>query len=292
MHTDRERCLRAVRSRDARFDGWFYSAVVTTGIYCRPSCLARPPKATNLRFHPSAASAQQAGFRACKRCRPDASPGSPEWSTRADVVARADRAPADRDDVAADGPDRARRRLCQRALLQRDRAGGLRELADRAAPARTHAARLVAAHGEPVDAPGGGLTHLFPAPATLAGVDPATLAMPASRRRTLLALAGALAAGDLDLGPAGDWAVTRRGLHTLPGLGPWTVEMIAMCALGDPDAFAATDLGVVKAARALGLPASPAALGTASQRWRPWRAYAVQHLWATGEHAVNRLPAG
>lgn len=68
--------------------------------------------------------------------------------------------------------------------------------------------------------------------------------------------------------------------------------MIAMRALGKPDAFPAGDLGVVWAARLLGLPATPAALAAASTAWRPWRAYAVQHLWATGDHAVNRLPAG
>ena len=87
--------LRAVQSKDARFDGWFFTAVLTTGIYCRPSCPAVPPKAQNMRFYPSAAAAQQAGFRACKRCRPDASPGSPEWNERADVVARAMRLIAD-----------------------------------------------------------------------------------------------------------------------------------------------------------------------------------------------------
>ena len=95
MHDDRERCLRAVRSRDARFDGWFFTAVSSTGIYCRPSCPVRPPKPANMRFYPSAAAAQRAGYRACKRCRPDASPGSPEWNARADVVARAMRLIAD-----------------------------------------------------------------------------------------------------------------------------------------------------------------------------------------------------
>src|SRR5947207_15457221 len=95
MHTDTERCLRAVQSKDARFDGWFFTAVLTTGIYCRPSCPAAPPKPQNMRFFPSAAAAQQAGFRACKRCRPDASPGSPEWNQRADLVARAMRLIAD-----------------------------------------------------------------------------------------------------------------------------------------------------------------------------------------------------
>jgi len=92
---DEERCYRAVQSRDARFDGWFYTGVVTTGIYCRPSCPALTPRRANVRFFPSAAAAQGAGFRACKRCRPDASPGSPEWDVRADVVARAMRLIAD-----------------------------------------------------------------------------------------------------------------------------------------------------------------------------------------------------
>jgi AraC family transcriptional regulator of adaptative response / DNA-3-methyladenine glycosylase II len=92
---DEERCFRALQSRDARFDGWFYTAVVTTGIYCRPSCPATTPKRANVRFFPSAAAAHDAGFRACKRCRPDAAPGSPEWNGRADVVARAMRLIAD-----------------------------------------------------------------------------------------------------------------------------------------------------------------------------------------------------
>ena len=86
---DPDRCYRAAQSRDARFDGWFYIAVRTTGIYCRPSCPAITPKRSNVEFHRSAAAAQLLGFRACKRCRPDAAPGSPEWDARGDVVARA-----------------------------------------------------------------------------------------------------------------------------------------------------------------------------------------------------------
>jgi AraC family transcriptional regulator of adaptative response / DNA-3-methyladenine glycosylase II len=95
MHDDVEQCIRAVQSKDARFDGWFFCAVITTGIYCRPSCPVVPPKIENMRFYRSAAAAQLAGFRACKRCRPDASPGSPEWNERADVVARVMRMIAD-----------------------------------------------------------------------------------------------------------------------------------------------------------------------------------------------------
>jgi AraC family transcriptional regulator of adaptative response / DNA-3-methyladenine glycosylase II len=89
MELDFERCYRAVDSRDQRFDGWFYTAVRTTGIYCRPSCPAVTPKRVNVAFYPSAAAAQRGGFRACRRCRPDAAPGSPEWDVRADVVGRA-----------------------------------------------------------------------------------------------------------------------------------------------------------------------------------------------------------
>src|SRR5437899_12470236 len=89
---DFERCYRAVESRDARFDGWFITAVKTTGIYCRPSCPTPVrPKRENVRFYPASAAAQLAGFRACKRCRPDASPGSPEWDMRGDLVGRATR---------------------------------------------------------------------------------------------------------------------------------------------------------------------------------------------------------
>ncbi|MEE6257009.1 DNA-3-methyladenine glycosylase 2 family protein [Plantactinospora sonchi] len=89
MEWDFERCYRAVDSRDPRFDGWFYTGVLSTGIYCRPSCPAVTPKRQNVRFYPSSAAAQRAGLRACRRCRPDAAPGSPDWNARADVVGRA-----------------------------------------------------------------------------------------------------------------------------------------------------------------------------------------------------------
>jgi AraC family transcriptional regulator of adaptative response / DNA-3-methyladenine glycosylase II len=489
VYEDVERCIRAVRSKDARFDGWFFCAVITTGIYCRPSCPVVPPKIENMRFHPSAASAQRAGFRACKRCRPDASPGSPEWDQRADVVARAMRMIADgvvdRDgvpglaarlgystrqierqllaeigagplalaraqraqtarllietsalpmgevafaagfasirtfndtvrEVFALTPTRLRERVargrpasapgalslrlpfrvplcpgnlfghlaatavpgveewregayrrtlrlphghgvvtlrplpdhigctlaltdlrdlstaisrCRRLLdldadpvavaeLLRgdpvlaplvDKSPGRRvprtvdgaEFAFRAvlgqqvstAAARTHAARLVAAHGEPITDPAGGLTHLFPGPAALSSMDPATLALPRSRRATVTKLIAALASGEIDLGVGGDWQRARAQLSALPGFGPWTIETIAMRALGDPDAFTPTDLGIRVAARELGLPVTSAALTGRAAAWRPWRAYAVQYLWATGDHAINRLPA-
>lgn len=86
---DNEFCYRAVSGRDPRFDGWIYVGVTSTGIYCRPSCPARTPKPAHCRFFAVPAAAQQAGFRACRRCRPDAVPGSPQWNPRADVAARA-----------------------------------------------------------------------------------------------------------------------------------------------------------------------------------------------------------
>ncbi|MBB3050637.1 AraC family transcriptional regulator of adaptative response / DNA-3-methyladenine glycosylase II [Prauserella isguenensis] len=86
---DTDRCYAAVRSRDARFDGRFITGVRTTGIYCRPSCPAITPKRGNVDFFPTAAAAQARGFRACRRCLPDAVPGSPDWNVRADLAARA-----------------------------------------------------------------------------------------------------------------------------------------------------------------------------------------------------------
>ncbi|WP_433919894.1 AlkA N-terminal domain-containing protein [Streptomyces canus] len=488
MYTETERCVRAVQSKDARFDGWFFTAVLTTRIYCRPSCPVVPPKPQNMTFYPSAAACQQAGFRACKRCRPDTSPGSPEWNQRADLVARAMRLIADgvvdREGVpglaarlgysarqierqllaelgagplalaraqraqtariliettalpmadiafaagfsairtfndtvrevfalspsdlrtraakksAPDSPgflslrlpfrvplnpdnlfghlaatavpgveewrDGAYRRTlrlpyghgivaltprpdhiacrlmlsdlrdltvaisrCRRMLdldadpvaideqLRADpllaplvdKAPGRRvprtvdeaEFAVRAvlgqqvstAAARTHAARLVTAHGEPVDDPEGGLTHLFPSSEALAAVDPAALAMPRTRRTTFTILVGELADGTLQLGVETDWTETRTRLLGLPGFGPWTVDVIAMRALGDPDAFLPTDLGIRRAAQEVGLPSTPAALTARAAAWRPWRAYAVQYLWATDSHPINFLP--
>ena len=461
MHEDHEACVRAVQSKDARFDGWFYTAVTTTGIYCLPSRPVVPPKPEHMRFYPSAAAAQQAGYRACKRCRPDASPGSPLWNERADLVARAMRLIADgvidtggvpalaarlgysvrqverqllaelgagplalaraqraqtarlliettalpmgdvafaagfasirtfNDTVRAvfalpptelrrrarrgagaaagqlaasplslrlpfrlpllpdslfghlaatavpgveewrDGAYRRTLRLprghaivalrpgpehigCQLtladlrdlataisrcrwlldldadpvaigALLSADpvlaplvaKAPGRRvprtvdaaEFALRAvigqqvstAAARTHAGRLATAYGEPVTDPAGGLTRLFrpppcwpalfrpalfrpargrpaPGPASTgpAGAGPGTLAMPRARQASFAALAAALAGGELDLSPGSVWARAREVMAGLPGLGPWTIESIAMRGLGDP----------------------------------------------------------
>lgn len=491
MHDDFDRCYRAIQSKDARFDGWFVTAVLTTRIYCRPSCPARSPFARNVRFYPSAAAAQRAGFRPCKRCRPDASPGSPEWNARGDVVARAMRLIADgtvdregvsglaarvgytarqlerllqsevgagplalaraqrtqtarvliettdlpfsdvafaagfssirqfndtvreicattptelrriaarRADAAAeegagtvalrlptrapfafaglfghlaagaipgceevrDGAYRRTLRLpwangivsltptpdhvrcilwlndfrdlstaiarCRRLLdLDADpeavveflgadrhlaplvakhpgqrilRSVDEHELAVRAVigqqvsmkAARTHCARVVKAHGAPIVDPRGGLTHVFPSVDRLANLRPADLAFPKSRQRSVIELVRALAGGDVNLGPGCDWQRARRQLLELPGVGPWTAEVIAMRGLGDPDAFPVADGGVRTAARILGLPTEVKALSDHSTRWRPWRSYATQHLWATLDHPVNHWP--
>ena len=156
--------------------------------------------------------------------------------------------------------------------------------------ARTHAARLVTSYGTPIVDREGGLTHLFPTPEELVGLDPSTLALPHARRRCVIALVRALADGELDLGAGADWARARHQLAALPGIGPWTVEMIAMRALGDPDAFPGGDLGVQRAAGALGMGTTPAALAARATAWRPWRAYAVQYLWAVHDHPINHWP--
>ena len=158
------------------------------------------------------------------------------------------------------------------------------------AAARTHAGRLVRAYGDLVPDPHGGLTHLFPTPQALAAMDPADLAMPQSRRRTMMGLVEALAQGQLDLGLGADWREARAKLNALHGFGPWTIESIAMRSLGDPDAFLAGDLGIRLAAEQLGIPATPKTLTDHSHLWRPWRSYAVQYLWATGNHPINRMP--
>ena len=474
-------------SKDSRFDGWFVTAVLTTGIYCRPSCPVRPPQEKNMRFYPTAAAAQRAGFRACKRCRPDASPGSPEWNIRADVVARAMRLIADGvvdrhgvsglsarlgysnrqierlllaevgagplalaraqraqtartliettalpfaevafgagfasirqfndtvREVFALTPTELRARAvrgtvtvtphtvslrlpfrtplspagvfghlaataipgveevqgetfrrvlrlahgtavvalaptpdhisctvtlddnrdlqssiarCRRLLdldadpeavdaeLSRDpalieavaKSAGVRvprcvdehEMAVRVvlgqqvstAAASRHLSRLAEAAGAQVDDTGGGLTHAFPTAADIASCDLSVLRMPASRRETVRRLADALARDQVDLSPGADWGAARERLREIEGIGAWTTEMIAMRALGDPDAFPSTDLGVLRGAAALSLP-NGRDLSERAEAWRPWRSYAVQHLWAATPHAINDWP--
>jgi AraC family transcriptional regulator of adaptative response / DNA-3-methyladenine glycosylase II len=149
--------------------------------------------------------------------------------------------------------------------------------------ARTVAGRLVDAAGEALPEAVGSVTHLFPTPAALVALaerDPGAFAMPASRRRALVALAEAVDSGDVVIDPGADPGELRRSLVALPGVGPWTAEYVAMRALRDPDAFMPTDLGIRRAARTIGLPDDPTQLVAASERWRPWRSYAMAHLWA------------
>jgi AraC family transcriptional regulator of adaptative response / DNA-3-methyladenine glycosylase II len=481
MHLDPESCYRAVKSRDRRFDGVFYTAVRTTGIYCRPSCPARTPAFHNVTFRPTAAAAQSAGFRACKRCLPDATPGSPDWDVAADVAGRAMRLIGD-GVVDREGVDglarrigyttrhlsriltqelgagalalaRAKRAQTARVLLEttdlgaadvafaagfssvrqfnetvqevyastptqlrggrsRGSGGGILqlrlavrtpfagralleflalrtvagvetatdttyartlrlphgsgtvelELADhlqegatafvaatfrltdlrdlaaavervrrlvdadcdpvaiadafagdpllgrlvRATPglrvpghvdgdelavravlgqqvtvaaARTAAGRLTEQYGERLGHPSEGLTHLFPSAATLSGLDPETLPMPRSRGRALVAMCRALADGELSLDRGADRDDVRRRLLDIPGIGPWTADYIALRALGHPDVFLPTDIGIRDALRLLGR--DPADADDLAEEWRPWRSYAQLHLWHT-----------
>ena len=477
MHEDFDRCYAAVQSRDARFDGWFVTAVTSTGIYCRPSCPARTPGPTRVCFYPTAAAAQVAGFRACKRCRPDAAPGSPEWNQRADTVARAMRLIADgvvdRDGVGGlarrlgyserhlhrillaevgAGPialARAQRATTARLLIEssslpfsqvafaagfasirmfnetvqsvfamtptelRRRRGtggggtgvislrlpvrqpfagaavieyfvqravpGLEEAGDgaycrslrlphalgtatfvvgadhvtcalrledlrdltaavgrarglfdldadpvavdaalaadellrplvRRTPGRrvpgtvdpfelavravvgqqislraasTVLRRLTQAHGSSLATPDGAVTQVFPAAADLVDADPATFPMPRRRAEALHQLALAVANQKVALEGGHDRDEVRRELQRLDGIGPWTAGYIAMRALSDSDVFLAGDLGVQHAMARLGERATPKAIDERARRWRPWRAYAMQHLWAS-----------
>jgi AraC family transcriptional regulator of adaptative response / DNA-3-methyladenine glycosylase II len=146
------------------------------------------------------------------------------------------------------------------------------------AGARTLAARLAATYGDPLPEPSGTLRFLFPSAARLAAVPEGDLPGPRTRARALLALAAAVADGSLDLDRGVDRLATYDALLALPGIGPWTASYVAMRALGDPDAFLPTDLGVRYAVAALAPTASPGALAEA---WRPWRSYALMHLWTS-----------
>jgi AraC family transcriptional regulator, regulatory protein of adaptative response / DNA-3-methyladenine glycosylase II len=142
------------------------------------------------------------------------------------------------------------------------------------AAARTLAGRLVAAVGDALPEPDGALTHLWPRPEAIAEVA-GTMAMPRSRQVALAELASALADGELRLEPGADLVATRAQLRALPGIGAWTAEYVALRALDDPDAWMPTDLGVRHALERLGASAD------AAEAWRPYRAYAVAHLWAS-----------
>ncbi len=152
--------------------------------------------------------------------------------------------------------------------------------------ARTTAARLAERHGEPLTLAGEHVVdRLFPSAGVLAALGPDDLSMPASRARALTGLCGALARGEIRLDRGADRADVRAGLVALPGIGPCTADYIAMRALGDPDVFLPTDLAVRRAAESLGVDLAP----SATQRWRPWRSYALLHLW-TAYAVTDRRP--
>jgi len=146
------------------------------------------------------------------------------------------------------------------------------------AAARTTAARLTATLGELLDEPDGGLTHLFPAPEVLAE---AAIPGPAARAETLRTVARVLATGELAVDPGSDRDEARRRLTEVRGIGPWTTEYVVMRGMGDGDALPVSDLGLRRALERLGRPTDSEAILGMARPWRPWRAYALQHLWAT-----------
>jgi AraC family transcriptional regulator, regulatory protein of adaptative response / DNA-3-methyladenine glycosylase II len=154
------------------------------------------------------------------------------------------------------------------------------------AGAAAAAARLVREYGEPLAGrvgpagAGGAVTHLFPTAAALASADPGSFRMPRSRARTVHALSDALASGEIVLTRGGDPERVRAQLLALPGIGPWTADYIVMRALGDTDVFLATDLGIKRALERLGVDADPASALALAERWRPYRSFAMQYLWA------------
>jgi AraC family transcriptional regulator of adaptative response / DNA-3-methyladenine glycosylase II len=150
------------------------------------------------------------------------------------------------------------------------------------AAARTLARRLVADLGQPIETPFADLDRLFPSAADIAGAEPARigrLGIVRQRVSALQALARAVADGRIELQPGAPLAATLDALRELPGIGEWTVQLIAMRVLAWPDAFAATDIGVLNALRTRDV----ARVQAQADAWRPWRAYAVMGLWQTLE---------
>ncbi|MCW2577942.1 MAG: ada, partial [Modestobacter sp.] len=143
------------------------------------------------------------------------------------------------------------------------------------AGARTLTARVVTAAGRPLTEPVGTLTHAFPSAAALAGADLSGVGLTGARRRTLATLAAALADGTVDLGPGADREEAHHRLLALPGIGPWTAALVGLRGLADPDVWLPGDLAVRRSLAVVGSSDTDAA-----DRWRPWRSYAVLHLWA------------
>jgi AraC family transcriptional regulator of adaptative response / DNA-3-methyladenine glycosylase II len=159
------------------------------------------------------------------------------------------------------------------------------------AAARGIGARLVTLYGCPLEEPAGGVTHLFPTPGALVEADSLELRMPRARTGALRALAGAVVDGRLDLRPGADRAAATRALLDLPGVGPWTASYVGMRALGDSDAFPPGDAAVRRSLERLGRDGSRAAAERLAERWRPWRSYALMHLWRSESDGSGPPPA-
>jgi AraC family transcriptional regulator of adaptative response / DNA-3-methyladenine glycosylase II len=146
--------------------------------------------------------------------------------------------------------------------------------------------KLVQAHGAPLPVTAKeaeGLTHLFPSPARIAGSDIAALGMPNARAAAVTSLARAIADDPMIFSRGASLEEAIAKLRSLPGVGEWTAQYIAMRELREPDAFPAADIGLMRAmTTADGRRPSPSELLSRAERWRPWRAYAALHLWAAG----------
>ena len=147
------------------------------------------------------------------------------------------------------------------------------------AGARTSLGRFAARFGAPVEPPTSDITHLFPTPERVAEIPPEALEMPRGRGQAVRRVGELVASGELDVTGSSHVDDALRVLGEVRGIGPWTLAYIAMRALRDPDAFPADDLGVRKGFDMLGLPSAPGEVIERAERWRPWRAYAVMHLW-------------
>jgi AraC family transcriptional regulator of adaptative response / DNA-3-methyladenine glycosylase II len=122
----------------------------------------------------------------------------------------------------------------------------------------------------------------FPAAEVVAELPDTAFGMPAARRRTIRAVAAAVADGKLDLEPGADRDEALARLTEIPGIGAWTAGYVAMRAIGDPDVFLPTDLAARRGATALGLSGAPGELAARAERWRPWRSYGLIRLWRAG----------
>jgi AraC family transcriptional regulator of adaptative response / DNA-3-methyladenine glycosylase II len=149
------------------------------------------------------------------------------------------------------------------------------------AGARTSLGRFAARFGEPLDPPEGDIHYLFPGPERVAEISPEELEMPRGRAEAIRRVGGLVASGELDLSGGASLDETLHALGEIQGIGPWTLAYVAMRALRDPDAFMLGDLGVRRGFEMLGLPSTSSELLERAERWRPWRSYAVMHLWYT-----------